>query len=153
MGSNSNYFPSWWIIRYHVYYCFETPVHCRGSTSLSEGVACKEVLIAGETGGDGLIAILYALGIGHHAMDCKRNKAAHHSVEGTVNFLGTKFYGGIDLSIALFSVEYRWNSYRIIHFFEGIIGFGILVPLYGFVNDACNRNWRRGFSYLWKIPN
>ena len=30
-----------------------------------EGVACKEVLIAGETGGDGLIAILYALGIGH----------------------------------------------------------------------------------------
>ena len=60
MDSNSNYFPSWWIIRYHVYYCFEASVHCRRSTSYPEGVACKEVLVAGETGGDGLIAILYA---------------------------------------------------------------------------------------------
>ena len=101
-----------------------------------EGVACKEVLVAGETGGDGLIAILYALGIGAlYGLIVKGTKAVHHSVEGTVNFLGTKFYGGIDLSIALFSVGYivgiRIASFI---FFGGIIGFGILVPLYGFVN-------------------
>ena len=118
-----------------------------------EGVACKEVLVAGETGGDGLIAILYALGIGAlYGLIVKGTKAVHHSVEGTVNFLGTKFYGGIDLSIALFSVGYivgiRIASFI---FFGGIIGFGILVPLYGFVNGwPATETGVEGFSYLWK---
>ena len=44
--------------------------------------ACKEVLVAGETGGDGLIAILYALGIGALYGLIVKGTKVHHPVEG-----------------------------------------------------------------------
>ena len=100
-----------------------------------EGVACKEVLVAGEQGGSGLIAIVYALGIGAiYGWFVKGFRVTHQHVEGGINFLGTRLYGGAELSLALLSVGYivglRIASFI---FLGGVIGFGILVPLFGMI--------------------
>lgn len=101
-----------------------------------EGVACREVLVAGEEGGEGAQAILYALGIGAiYGLVVKGFQATHHTVEGAFSFLGTRLYAGMDLSIALLSVGFivgiRIASFI---FLGGVIGFGILVPMYGLMN-------------------
>ena len=101
-----------------------------------EGVACREVLVAGEEGGEGSQAILYALGIGAiYGLVVKGFQATHHKVEGVVDFIGTKLYAGMDLSVALLSVGYivgiRIASFI---FLGGVLGFGILTPLYGLIN-------------------
>jgi putative OPT family oligopeptide transporter len=100
-----------------------------------EGVACREVLVAGEEGGDGALAILYALGIGGiYGLMVKGFQVTHHTVEGAFNFLTTRIYAGMDLSIALLSVGFivgiRIASFI---FFGGVLGFGILVPMYGLI--------------------
>ena len=101
-----------------------------------EGVACREVLVAGEEGGEGALAILYALGIGAiYGFMVKGFNVTHHTVESSANFLSTKLYAGMDLSIALLSVGYivgiRIASFI---FLGGVIGFGLLVPIYGLIN-------------------
>ena len=101
-----------------------------------EGVACREVLVAGEEGGEGAQAILYALGIGAiYGLVVKGFQATHHTVESAFTFLGTKIYAGMDLSIALLSVGFivgiRIASFI---FLGGLLGFGILTPMYGLIN-------------------
>ena len=100
-----------------------------------EGVACREVLVAGEEGGDGALAILYALGIGGlYGLMVKGFEITHHTVEGAVSFISTRLYAGMDLSVALLSVGYivgiRIASFI---FFGGVLGFGLLVPMYGLI--------------------
>ena len=100
-----------------------------------EGVACREVLVAGEEGGDGALAILYALAIGGiYGLMVKGFEITHHTVEGAVAFVSTRVYAGMDLSIALLSVGFivgiRIASFI---FFGGVLGFGILVPMYGLI--------------------
>ena len=118
-----------------------------------EGVACREVLVAGEEGGEGAQAILYALGIGAiYGLVVKGFKATHHTVENAFSFLGTKIYAGMDLSIALLSVGFivgiRIASFI---FLGGLLGFGILTPMYGLING-----WGEGgsnvdmFLAVWK---
>ncbi len=117
-----------------------------------EGVACREVLVAGEEGGEGSKAILYALGIGAiYGLVVKGFQATHHTVEGVVDFIGTKFYAGIDLSVALLSVGFivgiRIASFI---FLGGMIGFMVLTPMYGLING-----WGEGsttteqFKFIW----
>ena len=101
-----------------------------------EGVACREVLVAGEKGGSGLIAIMYALGIGAiYGWFVKGFRVTHQHVEGGIHFMGTRLYAGAELSLALLSVGFivglRIASFI---FLGGVIGFGILVPLYGLIN-------------------
>ena len=101
-----------------------------------EGVACREVLVAGEKGGSGLIAIMYALGIGAiYGWFVKGFRVTHQHVEGGFHFLGTRLYAGAELSLALLSVGFivglRIASFI---FLGGVLGFGILVPLYGLIN-------------------
>ena len=101
-----------------------------------EGVACREVLVAGEQGGSGLIAIVYALVIGAtYGWMVKAFKITHAHVEGAVEVFGTRLYAGGELSLALLSVGYivglRIASYI---FLGGVIGFVILVPIYGLIN-------------------
>ncbi len=105
-----------------------------------EGVACREVLVAGEKGGSGLIAIVYALLIGAtYGWMVKAFKATHAHVETLGSALGTRLYAGGELSLALISVGYivgiRIASFI---FLGGVIGFGILVPIYGLVNGFPN---------------
>tara|TARA_B100000700_G_scaffold243703_1_gene271653 strand:+ start:1139 stop:3229 length:2091 start_codon:yes stop_codon:yes gene_type:complete len=101
-----------------------------------EGVACREVLVAGEKGGSGLIAIIYALLIGAtYGWMVKGFKATHSKLEGVGEALGTRFYAGGELSLALLSVGYivglRIASFI---FLGGVVGFAILVPIYGLLN-------------------
>tara|TARA_B100000767_G_scaffold258114_1_gene266544 strand:- start:28 stop:2076 length:2049 start_codon:yes stop_codon:yes gene_type:complete len=118
-----------------------------------EGVACREVLVAGEEGGEGALAILYALGIGAiYGLMVKGFKVTHDKAEVAWEFIGTRFYGGIDLSVALLSVGYivgvRIASFI---FLGGVIGYGLLVPMYGLI-----RGWpdtpdlAYGFYLIWK---
>ena len=100
-----------------------------------EGVACREVLVAGEEGGEGALAILYALGIGAiYGLMVKGFEVTHHKVEAAWEFIGTRVYAGMDLSIALLSVGYivgiRIASFI---FLGGVIGFALLVPMYGLI--------------------
>ena len=101
-----------------------------------EGVACREVLVAGERGGSGLTAIIYALLIGAtYGWMVKAFKSTQAHVEGLGSAFGTRFYAGSDLSLALLSVGYivgiRIASFI---FLGGVIGFAVLVPIYGLVN-------------------
>ena len=117
-----------------------------------EGVACREVLVAGEEGGEGALAIVYALGIGAiYGLMVKGFHVTHHTVESAVGFLGTRLYAGMDLSIALLSVGYivgiRIASYI---FLGGVIGFGLLVPMYGLIHGWPNSDTLvDGFYDIW----
>ena len=117
-----------------------------------EGVACREVLVAGEEGGDGAMAILYALAIGGiYGLMVKGFEVTHHTVEGAVNFMSTRLYAGMDLSIALLSVGYivgiRIASFI---FLGGVLGFGLLVPMYGLIYGwPATDSMVEGFYGIW----
>ena len=101
-----------------------------------EGVACREVLVAGEKGGSGLIAIVYALLIGATLwVDGQGVQSDYAKIQGVGETLGTRFYAGGELSLALLSVGYivglRIASFI---FLGGVVGFVILVPIYGLFN-------------------
>ncbi|MDC0056462.1 oligopeptide transporter, OPT family [Deltaproteobacteria bacterium] len=101
-----------------------------------EGVACKEVLVSGEEGGGGLIAIVYALIIGAiFGWVVKGMHLTKHMVHRAFDLGAARIYVGSEMSIALFSVGYivglRIASFI---FLGGVLGFGILVPLYGLIN-------------------
>ena len=61
-------------------------------------------------------------------------QVTHHTVEGAFTFLTTRMYAGMDLSVALLSVGFivgiRIASFI---FFGGVLGFGLLVPMYGLI--------------------
>jgi len=101
-----------------------------------EGVACREVLVAGEKGGSGLIAIIYALLIGAtYGWMVKGFKATHAKLEGVGEAFGTRFYAGSELSLALLSVGYIVGlRIAAFIFLGGVLGFAILVPIYGMLN-------------------
>ncbi|MBJ61761.1 MAG: oligopeptide transporter, OPT family [Euryarchaeota archaeon] len=101
-----------------------------------EGVACREVLVAGEKGGSGLIAIIYALLIGAtYGWMVKGFKATHAKLEGVGEAFGTRFYAGSELSLALLSVGYIVGlRIAAFIFLGGVVGFAILVPIYGMMN-------------------
>ncbi len=124
-----------------------------------EGVACTEVLIAGEKGGTGLVAIIYALIIGGmYGWVAEGLKVTKKGVHTVGEFLGTKFYAGSEMSLALLSVGYivglRIASFI---FIGGVLGFGFLVPIFGLLhgfptepvgwNSAVNGEWHGGPSY------
>ncbi len=124
-----------------------------------EGVACTEVLIAGEKGGSGLIAIIYALIIGAlYGWVVEGFKVTKKGVHSVFEFMGTKFYAGSEMSLALLSVGYivglRIASFI---FIGGVLGFGFLVPIFGLLHgfpsepvgwdSAIRGEWHSGPSY------
>jgi len=102
-----------------------------------EGVACREVLVAGEKGGAGMTAIIYALGLGAMYGWVTKGfkiigKHGEPHLSGAIDFLGTRLYIGFEMSLALVSVGYivgiRIASFI---FLGGVIGFMVLVPILG----------------------
>ena len=102
-----------------------------------EGVACREVLVAGEKGGSGMTAIIYALGLGAMYGWVTKGfkiigKHGEPHLSGAIDFLGTRLYIGFEMSLALVSVGYivgiRIASFI---FLGGVIGFMVLVPILG----------------------
>jgi putative OPT family oligopeptide transporter len=115
-----------------------------------EGVACREVLVAGEKGGSGLTAIVYALGIGAiYGWMVKAFKVTHSEVQDVAGAFGTRLYAGGELSLALLSVGYivglRIASFI---FLGGVIGFAILVPIYGLMNGFPNGEKELIFGFI-----
>ncbi|MBL6881602.1 MAG: oligopeptide transporter, OPT family [Candidatus Poseidoniaceae archaeon] len=117
-----------------------------------EGVACREVLVAGEEGGSGALAIVYALGIGAlYGLMVKGFKVVHSEAESAFEVFKTRIYAGMDLSVALLSVGFivgiRIASFI---FLGGVIGYAILVPLVGFLNGwPQSDTLAKGFYTLW----
>ena len=117
-----------------------------------EGVACKEVLVAGGEGGSSLVAIVYALILCMvYGWMAKGFVIIHHSVEKAVSVIGTRVYMGAELSVALVAVGYivglRIASYI---FLGGVIGYGILVPLYGLIYGwPVDYSTTDSFIYIW----
>ncbi len=121
-----------------------------------EGVACREVLVAGEEGGSGLRTILYALGIGAiYGWFVKGFRVAEEKVEHGVGFGNLRLYGGSELSLALMSVG-TIVGLRIASFIllGGFIGFVVMVPViglaYGYPALGSEASIVEQFGYVWK---
>ena len=96
-----------------------------------EGVACAEVLIAGEEGGTGLKPILFGLGIGAIMKFFSAGVALlKGSVELAGKFGNRIFVFGMDVSPALFGVGYIIRfEISLLVFMGGFIGWFVGIPL------------------------
>ncbi len=101
-----------------------------------EGIACEEVLVAGEKGGSSLIVILYALGLGAiYGWFVKGFEIAEAKVMIGADFIGTRLYAASDLSLALLSVGYIVGLRIASYIFTGaILGVVLITPIYGLVH-------------------
>ena len=101
-----------------------------------EGIACEEVLVAGEKGGSSLIVILYALCLGAiYGWFVKGFEIAEGKVMHGVDFIGARIYGAADLSLALLSVGYIVGLRIASYIFTGaILGVILITPIYGLVH-------------------
>jgi putative OPT family oligopeptide transporter len=102
----------------------------RPDLAYPEGVACAEVLLAGERGGSGIRGILGGLGLGAlFKFAISGFGLIHGSLEWAARRGSSVFYGGVDVSPALLAVGYIVNL-RIasLVFLGGFIGWGVAVP-------------------------
>ena len=101
-----------------------------------EGIACEEVLVAGEKGGSSLIVILYALGLGAiYGWFVKGFEIAEGKIMAGFDILGARLYGASDLSLALLSVGYIVGLRIASYIFTGaVIGVVLITPVYGLVH-------------------
>ena len=105
----------------------------RPDLTYPEGVACSEVLIAGQEGGSGLRSIAIGLGIGAIFKFLVSGVGlVKGTVEGAIAMGRSVFYIGSDMSVALVAVGYIVNL-RIAAqvFLGGAIGWLIAIPLLG----------------------
>ena len=103
----------------------------RPDLTYPEGVACSEVLIAGQEGGSGLRSIAIGLGIGAIFKFLVSGVGiVKGTVEGAVAMGRSVFYAGSDMSVALVAVGYIVNL-RIASqvFLGGAIGWILVLPL------------------------
>jgi putative OPT family oligopeptide transporter len=98
-----------------------------------EGVACSEVLIAGEEGGAGIRPIAYGLGLGAAFKALETGfSAIHATVEGAISRGRSVLYFGSDLSVALLAVGYIVDLHiASLVFLGGTIGWLVAMPLLG----------------------
>ena len=124
-----------------------------------EGIACEEVLVAGEKGGSSLVVILYALGLGMiYGWFVKGFQITQGKVYSAAEFFSGRIYFAADLSLALLSVGYivglRIASYI---FLGAMIGVFLITPVYGLIHgwpsgigsDGSAIDAAHGFSSLW----
>ena len=101
-----------------------------------EGIACEEVLVAGERGGSSLIVILYALGLGGlYGWFVKGFQISKGKVMAGFDLMGMRVYGASDLSLALLSVGYIVGLRIASYIFTGaLLGVLLITPVYGLVH-------------------
>ena len=101
-----------------------------------EGIACEEVLVAGEKGGSSLIVILYALGLGAiYGWFVKGFEISQGKVMAGIDLVGARIYGASDLSLALLSVGYIVGLRIASYIFTGaLLGVLLITPVYGLVH-------------------
>ena len=98
-----------------------------------EGVACSEVLIAGEEGGKGLRSIALGIGLGASFKFLETGLGfVQATVEGAIARGRSILYAGSDMSVALLAVGYIVNlEIASLVFLGGAIGWLIAMPLLG----------------------
>ena len=104
-----------------------------------EGVACAEVLQAGETGGSGIRLIAVGAAVGAALKFCSAWLGAFKgTVEGALAVAGRKvLYGGLDISAALVGVGYIVGiNVAVLMFVGGTIAWLIFLPALGVFPDA-----------------
>ena len=117
-----------------------------------EGIACEEVLVAGEKGGSHLIVILYALGLGAlYGWMVKGFKLTQPKVEVAVEVVGVRLYSALDYSLSLVAVGWivglNIASYI---FFGAVLGVFILTPIFGMTYGwPVDADLAHGFKTLW----
>ncbi len=117
-----------------------------------EGIACEEVLVAGEKGGSQLIVILYALGLGAlYGWMVKGFELTQAKVEVAVEVVGVRIYSALDYSLSLVAVGWivglNIASYI---FFGAVLGVFILTPIYGMTYGwPVDADLAHGFKTLW----
>ena len=101
-----------------------------------EGIACEEVLVAGEKGGSSLIVILYALGLGAiYGWFVKGFEISQSKVMVGIDVIGARVYAASDLSLALLSVGYIVGLRIASYIFTGaLLGVLLITPVYGLVH-------------------
>jgi len=117
-----------------------------------EGIACEEVLVAGEKGGSHLIVILYALGLGAlYGWMVKGFKLTQPKIEVAVEVVGVRLYSALDYSLSLVAVGWivglNIASYI---FFGAVLGVFILTPIFGMTYGwPVDADLAHGFKTLW----
>ncbi len=124
-----------------------------------EGVACTEVLIAGEEGGSGASLVFSAMGISMLWQISRATKGLHlwpSAYQKVVGEGDVRLFGGGEMSVALVGVGYiiglRIAKLMLI---GGIIGWVIILPIIGFLGEAgiYGDGWQAdgvgGFYLLW----
>ncbi len=103
-----------------------------------EGVACAEVLVAGEEGGSGVRAIVLGLGTGAvFKFLVSGVNAVSAVVEGATSAGRRVVYFGSDMSLALMAVGYIVNIHiSVLIFLGGAIGWLVAIPLMGGVGPG-----------------
>ena len=98
-----------------------------------EGVACAEVLIAGQEGGRGIRLILAGLGVGALFKFLVTGLHVIKSVvEGAAGVGRSVVYFGSDMSLALVAVGYIVRlQIAVLIFMGGVIGWVVAIPLLG----------------------
>lgn len=128
----------------------------RGDLIYPEGVACAEVLTAGEKGGAGIRAIMLGLGVG--AVFKFLVNGVHlirETVEGAVAGGRRAFYMGADMSVALVAVGYIVDVHiAVLITLGGAIGWLVAMPLLGGVApgaaplDVAQELWSEKVRYI-----
>ncbi len=98
-----------------------------------EGVACAEVLTAGERGGEGVAAIVRGLGIGAaFKLGVGGLRLVRDTVEAAASLGRRVVYLGADMSPALLAVGYIVDlPVASLITLGGLIGWGVILPLLG----------------------
>jgi|TARA_B100000315_G_scaffold260264_1_gene320448 putative OPT family oligopeptide transporter len=117
-----------------------------------EGIACEEVLVAGEKGGSQLVVILYALGLGAlYGWMVKGFQLTQTKFEHAIDVVGVRLYSSLDYSLSLIAVGWivglNIASYI---FFGAVLGVFILTPIYGLTYGwPVDADIAHGFKTLW----
>lgn len=117
-----------------------------------EGVACAEVLIAGEKGGSGAIMVLYGLTAGALFKLCTSGIALiKGTLEWTMTAGKTAFYIGTDVSPALLGVGYIVGfNVGTVAFLGNAVAWVIAIPIVGMISGTQGDNTLDWFWSVWK---
>ncbi|HID71520.1 MAG TPA: oligopeptide transporter, OPT family [Thermoplasmata archaeon] len=124
-----------------------------------EGVACTEVILAGEEGGRGGSYVFKALGIGalwQVARDANGFRLFSSHFDTTFGKGKVRFWIGSELSAALMGVGYIIGPrISMLVVMGGALGWLVIIPLIGFLGeigvygDGWTAGGTEGFLYIW----
>lgn len=116
-----------------------------------EGVACSEVLKAGETGGSGMLCVFTGVLIGVvFKFLVKGISFVKETVEGAFRIGNSALYGGMDMSVALLGVGYIVGfNIALLVFIGGMISWVFGIPIYMIVHPVSEGPVLDSFWTLW----